>query len=87
MGTCNWIRAFNNVKKYKLFQLRWTSTCQPFVNQAKRRRQDDLLRLRLQLHKYKAYAEHLRTPKPSSHFSAATAGSQVAMKASVQQQQ
>ena len=63
MRTCNWIRAYNNVKKHKLFQLRHTTTCKPHLNyQVKRRKQDELIRLRLQLHKYKAYAEQLRNP-------------------------
>ena len=38
IGTCNWIRAFNNVKKHKLFQLRTTTTCEPFLHQTKRRK-------------------------------------------------
>ena len=57
MGTCSWLRAFNNVKKHKLFQLRYTMTCEPLVNQNKRRKQEELLRLHLQLHKYQAFVE------------------------------
>ena len=45
MGTCSWIRAFQNVKKHKLFQLRQTQTCDPVLNLHTRRKQEDLLRL------------------------------------------
>ena len=60
MGTCSWIRAFYNVQKHKLFHLRFTTTCEPATNQTKRRKQEELLRLRLHLHKYRAYAQQLK---------------------------
>lgn len=47
MGTCSWIRAFHNVKKHKLFQLRYTTSCRPFANQAGRKKQEESLRLQL----------------------------------------
>lgn len=39
--TCSWIRAFYNVKRHKLFQLRYSTTTMPFANQIKRKKQED----------------------------------------------
>lgn len=61
--SCSWMRAFQNVKKHKLFQLRCTTTHTPLINQMSRRRQEELLRLNLQLHKYRSYVEQMAWPK------------------------
>jgi len=57
MGTCSWMRAFYNVKRHKLFQLRYTTTCAPYANQTNKRKHEEQLKLELQLHKYRSYAE------------------------------
>lgn len=66
MGTCSWTRAFQNVKRHKLFQLRQVTTLVPFAIQAKRKKQEELLRLQLHLHKYRAYESALKNESTAS---------------------
>ena len=45
--TCSWIRAFQNVRRHKLFQLRSLATLKPVTHLDMKRRQDELLKLKL----------------------------------------
>ena len=59
-GTCNWMRAFNNVKKHKMLQIRAVLSINLQPAFFDKRRYEELLGVNLTLHKLKAYIEKLK---------------------------
>jgi hypothetical protein len=52
--TCSWQRTYQNVKKHKLLGLKHTCNIRLTENYMRARRENDLVRLQLQLYKTKA---------------------------------
>ena len=58
-NTCHFMRAFNNVKKHKLLQLKGLNSIKLQPSMYDRRRHEELLRVTLTLYKLKAYIEKI----------------------------
>jgi hypothetical protein len=58
---CHWMRAFNNVKKHKMLQLKTCSSIRLQPAFYDKRRTEDLLKVNLTIHKLKAYIEKLKS--------------------------
>lgn len=72
--TCHWMRAFNNVKKHKLLQLRSTLSIKLQPAFQDKRRHEDLLRVNLTLYKLRAYIKKLSDHTKQPDFSKISVG-------------
>ncbi len=62
--SCNWLQAFYQVKKYKLFSLKTATTIKLFPEYLNKRKEDEILKLRQTIFKLKSlYDSHsLKSP-------------------------
>jgi len=49
--TCSWLRGYQNTKKHKLLNLKYTANVRLHVNKLRPKKDSELIRLKLQLFK------------------------------------
>lgn len=70
-NTCSWQRAYQNVKKYKLFSLRQTCSIRLQNDYHKKKKEDEIFRIKYQVYKVQAQIKHMQpvhTPKQLRNY-------------------